>query len=199
MKYQNVIFDFGNVLVKVSSEYMVSRFTDNEDDIKLLSDVIFSRDIWDKLDIGTISEEESLAIIKSRLDERLHNIARKVFESWIDLLPEVEGMRELIAKLRNAGCGVYMLSNISKRFSENRHKAPIVSLFDGVVCSGDLGYGKPDRRIFEHICEKYSIDPSTAIFIDDNKMNTDAAKQFGLDAWHFRFDVDDLTNYLFEE
>ena len=38
---KNVIFDFGQVLVYFQPEYMCSVYTDNKEDIELLSEVLF--------------------------------------------------------------------------------------------------------------------------------------------------------------
>ena len=45
---------------------------------------------------------------------------------------------------------------------------------------------KPDRAIYQLLCERYDIEPSQAVFLDDNKANVDAAIDFGMKAIHFK-------------
>ena len=69
MAIKNIVFDFGQVLIKFDPAYMVSKYTQNEDDAKLLCDVLFDRLYWDKLDSGDISDAEVVAHCKQRLPE----------------------------------------------------------------------------------------------------------------------------------
>ena len=56
---------------------------------------------------------------------------------------------------------------------------------------------KPDPRIYKLLFERYSINPETAIFIDDNAKNVAGAKAVGLDAVHFQ-SPKQLEQYLAE-
>ena len=62
---KNYIFDFGKVIVHFDTEYMVKRYVKNADDANLLGDVIFDRLYWDRLDEGTIRDEEVIEESKS--------------------------------------------------------------------------------------------------------------------------------------
>lgn len=42
-----------------------------------------------------------------------------------------------------------------------------------VITSGELGYAKPDARIFEHSCELFGVTPSAAAYVGD-RLRTDA-------------------------
>ncbi len=68
---KNFIFDFGEVLVKFDTEYMTSRYIKNLDDVKLVEAVVFDRLYWDKLDEGSITDEEVKQGLRSRLPENL--------------------------------------------------------------------------------------------------------------------------------
>ena len=48
------------------------------------------------------------------------------------------------------------------------------------MISYQVGLIKPDPAIYRLLLDKYDIDPKEAVFIDDNKDNIEAAKQFGL-------------------
>ena len=192
----NVIFDFGQVLVRFDPEYMCSLYTDNHQDIKKLCEVVFDRLYWDRLDAGTIESDELIASAKERLPERLHKIAEKVYLNWINTLPEISGMRDVIALCRERGFGVYLLSNISREFAERYREIPILSLVDGCVFSSTCGYVKPDARIFAHITEKFDLCTEDTLFVDDNVNNINGARAFGIKAYHFDGDAKKLYEYI---
>jgi HAD superfamily hydrolase (TIGR01509 family) len=50
------------------------------------------------------------------------------------------------------------------------------NLFDEVVLSGDLGIIKPSREIYAYTLDKLRVSGREAIFVDDRKVNTDAAE-----------------------
>ena len=59
---KNVVFDFGQVLVHFDPKYMTEQYVKNTEDAKLVEEVVFDRMYWDKLDLGTISNEETVSI-----------------------------------------------------------------------------------------------------------------------------------------
>mgnify|MGYP003295914472 FL=1 len=44
---------------------------------------------------------------------------------------------------------------------------------------------KPNKKIYELICNRYDINPSEAVFIDDTEKNIIAAREYGLHGIHF--------------
>ena len=192
----NVVFDFGQVLVRFDPVYMCERYVSDRDDISLLSEVVFDRLYWDRLDAGTITNEELISSVKARIPERLHSAAEKIYFNWIYNLPEIEGMRRAIAICRERGFGVYLLSNISLDFAEKYREIPILEGFDGYVFSAAAGCVKPSAEIFAHLCNKFDLTPSQTLFVDDSIKNINGADKFGIAAYHFKGDADELCSYL---
>ena len=129
----NVIFDFGQVLVRFEPEYMCRAYAD-EKDVPLLSEVLFDRLYWDRLDAGTISDGELLRDAKKRLPEALHETAEKIYFNWIYNLPEIEGMNALVAHVKNdLGARVFLLSNISTYFADHAHEKRELDVFEKCV------------------------------------------------------------------
>jgi putative hydrolase of the HAD superfamily len=53
--------------------------------------------------------------------------------------------------------------------------------FDPIVISGDYGYRKPDRRLFQHALDKLQIGADQAIFVgDDRYRDVFGARQLGM-------------------
>ena len=60
--YKNYIFDFGMVIVNFNPDYMTKQYIKDEKDREVAKEVIFDRLYWDKLDKGTITDEELMFI-----------------------------------------------------------------------------------------------------------------------------------------
>lgn len=195
-KIRNVIFDFGQVLVRFEPEYFCREHVSDDGDVKLLCDVLFARKYWDRLDAGTISDEELLESVKKEVPEHLHDACEKIYYGWIYRLPEIEGMRDVIALCRQKGYGVYLLSNISQYFAEHENEIPILSLLDGTVLSATAGAVKPDPEIFDHITKKFDLTPCETLFVDDNLKNVEGANKFGIISYHFDGDAKRLYDFI---
>lgn len=195
MKY--VIFDFGQVLVHFEPSYIVKKYVNDPVDAALLSHIAFDRLYWDRLDAGTITDAEVVDAIKARLPERLGGVVEQIYYNWIYNIPEMEGMRELILHVKqDLGVPVYVLSNISSYFAAHAHEIPILELVDGCVFSAVCGMTKPNADIFEHICQKFGLEPTEAVFIDDNPANVHTARQLGMQGYVFDGDADRLRTWL---
>lgn len=199
MSIKNIIFDFGQVLVHFEPSYMVGVYVDDAEDKALLEEVVFDRLYWDRLDKGTISNEETMSLIKARLPERLWDVADKIYYNWVYNIPEIDGMSELLSHLKNKhGVRLFLLSNISNYFAEHSGEIEILKKLDGLVMSAPIGIVKPSYEIFDHICKKYDIVPSEAVFVDDRTDNIEGAMTYGISGYVFDGDAAKLKNYLDE-
>lgn len=194
---KNVIFDFGQVLVHFEPEYMVRQYVNDEEDVKLLSEVIFDRLYWDRLDLGTITDEETISFCRERLPKRLWEVAEKIHWNWIYNIPEIEGMKDLIKYIKERyGVGVFVLSNISHYFADHSHEIDILKYSDGSVFSARIGITKPSHQIFDYMCKKFNLNPGETLFVDDNESNIKSGVEFGLNGYIFDGNADKLKTYL---
>lgn len=197
MSIKNVVFDFGQVLVYFQPSYMVGAYVSDEADKALIEEVVFDRLYWDRLDSGDISDDEVVSAIKTRLPERLWDVSEKIYYNWIYNIPEIEGMSELIDRIKNRyNVKVYLLSNISNYFASHSEEIPILKKLDGCVFSAPIGIVKPNREIFEHLCKAYKLSPEETLFIDDRADNIEGALRCGLKGYVFDGDVNRLRDYL---
>ena len=70
-------------------------------------------------------------------------------------------------------------------FPVARERFDFLAWFEGILISGEVGVNKPDRQIFEHLIERFGIEPATALFIDDSSANVAAAAALGFRAIQF--------------
>jgi putative hydrolase of the HAD superfamily len=194
---KNIVFDFGQVLVHFEPEYMVGRYVSDPADAKLLENVVFDRLYWDRLDAGTITDEETVKLVKERLPERLWDVAEKIYYNWIYNIPEIDGMRELIVYLKeNYKISVFLTSNISKYFVAHRDEIPMLKLLDNCIFSSTCGYVKPDVKIFEHLINECGIKPDETLFVDDRRENVEGASMIGILGYIFDGNAEKLKIYI---
>ena len=196
---KHLIFDFGQVLAHYEPAYMVGVYVTDPADAKLLQEVVFDRLYWDRLDAGTITNEETMAAVKARIPERLWEVADTIYYNWIYNIPEMEGMRELIRRAKEThGVDTYLLSNISHYFVDHAPEIPILSLIDHPVYSSKCGFVKPSAEIYRYILDTYGLNPAECLFVDDRADNVAAAEAVGIRGYIFDGDAAKLGAYLDE-
>ena len=193
---RNVIFDFGQVMVRFDPAYMVSKYINDPADCALAEEVLFDRLYWDKLDHGTITDEEVIEFSRARLPKHLHDVIETVYYNWIYNLPPITGMRELVRELRSKGIHVYLLSNISTYFAAHAHEIPCLSEFEDCVFSAVCGKVKPNAEIFAYLCGRNGLNPTECLFVDDNAANIAGAEAFGIRGYLFDGDTEQLKRSL---
>ena len=85
---------------------------------------------------------------------------------------------EFICELKKT----YRIALISNYPSELRDKLinqNILSLFEEVILSGEVGYQKPQPEIFKVLCSKMNIPMNELIFIDDTQRSLEGAELIG--------------------
>ena len=55
-----------------------------------------------------------------------------------------------------------------------------LALFDDVIESSRIGVRKPEKAFFEYACDKLSIEPAEAVFLDDLGTNLKPARSMGM-------------------
>lgn len=196
---KNVVFDFGQVMVHFEPRYMVERYVSNKADAKILANVLFDRLYWDRLDDGTITDSEVVQACKGRLPERLWEVAEKIYYNWIYNIPEMEGMVDLVQRIKTKyKKRVFLLSNISTYFADYAKEIPMLGMFEDCIFSAVCGMVKPNQEIFEYLCKKCNILPQETLFVDDNPKNIKGAVCFGINGYLFDGDVARLQDYIEE-
>jgi putative hydrolase of the HAD superfamily len=194
---KNVVFDFGQVMVRFEPSYMVGKYVSDKEDAALLEEVVFDRLYWDQLDAGTITDEEVVNACLARLPKRLHAYVPDIYYHWIYHIPEIDGMGDLVDEIKDTyGVRVFLLSNISTYFADHAGEIPVLSKFEKCIFSSVCGSVKPDRKIFEHLCTSCGISAGETLFVDDNEKNIRGARDFGITGYLFDGDVNALRKYL---
>lgn len=134
---------------------------------------ISSHNFWSQLDFESDYSDVEKDYLDSclKLDLEFINIARSLKESY----------------------SLAVLSNDVKEWSSYlRSKFGLDKLFKVVVISGEVGYRKPDRKMYTILLDRIHESPSSCILIDDRSKNLYAASQLGMKTIKFlREDVAD--------
>ncbi len=67
--------------------------------------------------------------------------------------------------------------------------APLRTIFDAIVLSGEEGFGKPDPRSYRVAARRIGLAPEECVFVDDLAVNVRGAAEVGMVGVHHR-DVD---------
>jgi glucose-1-phosphatase len=129
-----------------------------------------------------------------------HVFMRKVHELWrlncdiefltravADIFTPNPEVCELIPKLR----GRYRIllgsnTNAIHAAQFRAQFAEVLSHFDALVLSYEIGTRKPDADFFQHCVRLAAAQPSECVFVDDLAGNIDAARAVGLHGLHYR-------------
>ena len=77
---------------------------------------------------------------------------------------------------------------ISNAWSELRDwivSKDFADAFDDMVISAEVGFAKPDARIYQAALQNLQVLPAESVFLDDMSRNVAAARKIGMHAIHF--------------
>lgn len=177
---KNVIFDFGNVLVKWEPEKIYAEFFGDEAKAWWFLRHITDLDWRQRIDAG---ESQELCIRQLQAQHPDYRETIEIYRShWREMLTgEMPGMREVVLRLKQL-TAVYGLTNWSmETFPEARERFGILQLIDRYVVSGAERLVKPDPRLFQVLIDRYGLQAKECIFIDDNPTNVEAACRMGME------------------
>lgn len=97
--------------------------------------------------------------------------------SWISVEP---GTVQLLAELHAGGTRVALLSNAGFDFSDPFRHSPMAAYFEAMFVSAELGLIKPDPEIYRVTAHELGISLEQMVFIDNKKINVDAAIALGV-------------------
>ena len=184
----DIILDMGNVLLEWNKDKILKAVAKTQKDYLILDKAIFQSGLWERLDLGTLTREELVDKVLSLLGDCYQKKVEEVIWNWpayIDIYTEVF---PLLARLKENGHRIFVLSNTSPVFYEllKNQLAPLAKILDGFVLSCDIKVIKPDRKMFEEILSKYELDPANCVFLDDLADNTKMAESLGIKAYQVK-------------
>ncbi|MDP5218064.1 HAD family phosphatase [Ruegeria sp. 2205SS24-7] len=182
---KNVIFDFGNVLIRWRPYAALHMHFSSEAEMLACFDQIdfFG---WNAEQDRGRSWEEGLAAA-----ERDHPDHAHIFHTYANGLDaahgeRVPGMSDLIEALHRRGVGLFGLTNAAEAsFEAVKKTAPEIGYMRDVVVSSREALIKPSPEIFELCLSRNGIRAAETLFVDDSAANCRGAEAMGIQAHLF--------------
>lgn len=185
-KKEVVIFDLGGVLIDWNPRYLYRKLFSTESEITWFLENVCTPE-WNERQDGGRSFEEATHELLTRFPE--HEAAiRAWYGRWEETIGgPISGTVEILRTLRDLRQHrLYALTNWSaETFPWAKQNFEFLGWFEGIVVSGEEKTLKPRPEFYRILLDRYRVEPSTAVFIDDNLKNVEGAKQVGIDAIHF--------------
>jgi 2-haloacid dehalogenase len=194
-----VIFDVGNVLYGWDPDaFLVRQIADDEARLKFIEDT----NLWewhDALDGGRPFDEAAREL------SEIYPAYADLISAWGSRFGEtisgpIEPVHAIVDELEGAGVPLFAITNFSADFWAPfvEQERAFFSRFRDIVVSGEVKLLKPDPAIYYLALDRFGLQPSQALFVDDRKINVDGAEAIGLRS-HLFTDAEGLRERLVAE
>ena len=195
---KNIVFDFGGVLVDWNPHHLYDKYFGSVEKAEwFLNNICLYS--WNIQMDGGKPFAEGVAELQAEYPEWSEAI--EIYHTrWIEMMGgEIEGMADIVRRLKEAGYGVYGLTNwSSETFPLVKDKYAIFKQLDGMVVSGEEHLLKPDAAIYKCLLERYNLRAEESLFVDDNLANVEGARAVGMQGVQFK-SAEELERTLKEE
>ena len=183
-KPKNIIFDVGDVLLDYRWQQMLMDYWLDESEAYRVGRELFDDPdgLWHEYDLGVKSQEEIIQEF-----EQKHPKDAEVIRWFISHGEYMHVARpaiwKLVHQLKEAGYHLYILSNYPEiLFKKHTQYADFMDDMEGMVVSYMLHVGKPERVVYQTLCDRYGLNKEECLFFDDRAENVQGAIDFGMRA-----------------
>ena len=194
---RNVVFDIGGVLADFRlKEFLAAKGFDGTMIRRILMASVMSP-FWGRFERGELTEEETLKGFAS-LDPEIEEELRNAYSCVEGMLTSREYAIPLVQAIKDAGYGVYYLSNYSRKaYDECGGSLAFMPYMDGGLVSFRVGRTKPDPEMYRMFLDEFGLAADECVFVDDTEENVKTAEALGFLGILFK-DRDDLLERLKE-
>ena len=186
LKINTIIFDLGAVLIDWNPRYMYRKIFKSEEEMEWFLENITTGDWNENQDAGYPLHKATEELIAKHPE--WENEIRSYYGRWIEMLgDQMHDTVEIFAKLRkDESLKMYALTNWSaETFPKALERFEFFKWFDGIVVSGAEKTRKPFADFYKILLDRYNIDPTTSLLIDDNHRNIKGAEKLGINGIQF--------------
>jgi epoxide hydrolase-like predicted phosphatase len=185
MVIRAVLFDIGGVL-EITPDLGVDRQWEPRlgwPDGEILARM---RDVWRGGSIGTITLDDVHQALQERLGLDDQTRARYMADVWREYLGTantelIDYARRLRPRWRT---GIVSNSFVGAREREQAAYG-FEDLVEEIVYSHEVGFSKPDPRIYALACTRLDVAPEETVFLDDSDVCVTGARDVGIHAVRF--------------
>lgn len=178
---RTVVFDLGGVLVDWDPRHLYRQLLDSDAEVDAFLDEVGFADWNHAMDAGEGTWAESVAELCARFPHRTELLAAYPRRFGETLAGPIQGSVDVLHALHRRGTPLYALTNWSaETFPVARSRFEFLQLFAGILVSGEERVAKPDPAVFALLVDRFGLEPSSTVFVDDRQVNVEAAEQAGL-------------------
>ncbi len=171
-----VVFDVGGILISMDPEDILETLYP---DAKPLYETLIRKMIrtpyWNMLDGGTLTLHEAIEAMVGK-DKELQPYIHGFMTRWPEFNYTIAEGIEALVECKKQGKKTLILSNYpDEHFAANERRFDFLKLFDGMVISAREHLLKPKPAIYRLLIDRYGLDTSRTMFIDDTPANVEAA------------------------
>lgn len=181
-----IIFDLGGVLIDWNPRYVYRTIFKNEAEVEWFLENVTTHEWNEQQDAGYPLHKATEELIAEHPE--WENEIKAYYGRWLEMLGEaIHETVEIFHQLKKTGkYKLYALTNWSaETFPHARKRFEFLEWFDGIVVSGEEKMKKPSAEFYKTLLERYRLDPSRTIFIDDSLRNIKGAETAGLKGIQF--------------
>lgn len=183
---RNLIFDFGKVLVDYDFTHLIHTFFTNQEDEQAYCDIVLTDEFTALCDLEEVPFAELIRQKQTLYPQYAQQL--QWFHDRYDefVTGEVEGMHDLLIRLKGEGFHLYGLTNWCHKVHDIIDSYPIFRQLEGWVISSEEKIIKPDPAIYLRLMDKFHLLPEECLFTDDKLPNVEGAIRTGMQAIHFQ-------------
>jgi len=186
MVIRAVVFDIGGVL-EITPDLGVDRLWETRLGLSAGEILVRMRDVWRGGSIGTITLDDVHETLRDRLGLDDQTLAQYMADVWREYLGTVN--TELIEYGRRLRPR-YRTGIVSNSFVGAREREQAAygfeDLVEEIVYSHEVGFSKPDPRIYALICTRLNVPPEEMVFVDDSDVCVAGARDAGIHAIRYQ-------------
>ena len=188
-KIKNVVIDLGGVMIDLDRDRCVRAFERlGLKGVDSMLGLYRQEEPFLSIETGRITSAGFYDNLRQLIGSEVSDCEfESAFNEFLVDLP-VERLQSL-RRMRREGYRLYMISNtnvimydgwIKRAFMQEGLR--VGDYFDGIITSFAEGVCKPEPRLFEILLERYGLQPSESILLDDSEANCEAARNLGMHA-----------------
>jgi glucose-1-phosphatase len=194
-----ILFDFGDIFLNLEKEAQIEAFKKlglsgpNEE-------LVAANDLFEK---GKITELQFLESFNKYIPDAS---IEQIRTAWNTIIGDFPLYRLEFLQLLTRRYKLILLTNTDEiHISKFEHNVGIsffsdfYQCFEKVYYSYEMGMRKPDPAIFSYILNKHDLSPKRTLFVDDKKVNTDAAASLGIHVWNLQVGQEDVVDLFLKK
>ena len=181
-----IIFDLGGVLIDWNPRYVYRQIFKTEKETEWFLENVTTAEWNENQDAGYPLHKATEELVAKHPGWETE--IKAYYGRWLEMLgDQIHETVKILQQLKKTGkYKLLALTNWSaETFPHALERFEFLKLFEGIVVSGEEKMKKPSAAFYKIIIDRYHLDPSKTIFIDDSLRNIKGAEALGINGIHF--------------